>query len=163
MYSVTVNLERGYFEVATHGFWTLDTLGDFARELEQTVRRIRAAGRTPVSLCDLTNAMVQSQEVVAAFARMMQNPAVRSGRVAVYTSGALTKFQAVRANEDHDEFRFFTCKDEARAWLFAPQGEVGGRRLTSPQPPPPFALSEVEVHAPKQAARDSLGLRLRSG
>jgi len=122
MYKVTVDLARGYFEVTPHGFWTLDTMADFARELEQTVRRIRATGRTPVSLCDLSDAMVQSQDVVAAFIQMMQNPAVRSGRVAVYTPGALTRFQAIRANQDHEEFRFFTCKDEARAWLFAPQG-----------------------------------------
>ncbi len=122
MYKVTVDLERGYFEVTTHGFWTLDTMAGFTRELERAVRRIRATGRTPVSLCDLSNAMVQSQEVVAAFVQMMESPAVRSGRVAVYTSGALTKLQAERANQDHDEFRFFTDKDEARAWLLAPTG-----------------------------------------
>ncbi|GAA3262800.1 STAS/SEC14 domain-containing protein [Sphingomonas yabuuchiae] len=121
MYKVTVDLARGYFEVTPHGFWTLDTIADFARELEQTVHRIRATGRTPVSLCDLSGAMIQSQEVVAAFIQMMQNPAVRSGRVAVYTPGALTRFQAVRANQDHEEFRFFTCKEAARTWLFAPQ------------------------------------------
>ncbi len=94
MYKVMVDLERGYFEVTTHGFWTLDTMAGFTRELERTVRRIRATGRTPVSLCDLSNAMVQSQEVVAAFVQMMESPAARSGRVAVYTSGALTKLQA---------------------------------------------------------------------
>ncbi|MDR6147398.1 hypothetical protein QE363_003191 [Sphingomonas sp. SORGH_AS870] len=121
MYKVTVDLERGYFEVTTHGFWTLDTMADFTRELEQTIRRIRATGRSPVSLCDYSNAMVQSQEVVAAFVQMMESPSVRSGRVAVYTKGALTKFQAERANQNHDEFRFFTDKDETRAWLFAPQ------------------------------------------
>ncbi len=66
--------------------------------------------------------MVQSQEVVAAFVQMMESPAVRSGRVAVYTLGALTKLQAERANQDHGEFRFFTDKDEARVWLLAPTG-----------------------------------------
>lgn len=75
MYSVTVDLERGYFEIVMHGF-CFGYLGDFAHKLEQTVRRIRDTGRTPISLCDLTNAMVQSQEVVAPFARMMENSAV---------------------------------------------------------------------------------------
>ena len=31
MYKVTVDLERGYFEVTTHGFWTLDTMAGFTR------------------------------------------------------------------------------------------------------------------------------------
>jgi len=143
MYGLTVDLERGYFEVKPHGFWTLDTMAAFAGELERTVRRIRATGRTPVSLCDLSDAMVQSQEVIDAFLRMMENPAVRSARVAVYTSAALTKLQAMRASQPHDEFRFFNDKDEARAWL--------------------FALGEVEIRAPAPAARESLGLRPRSG
>ncbi len=49
---------------------------------------------------------------------MMKNPAVRSRRVAVYTGRVLPKLQAERVNLDHAEFRFFTDKDEARAWLF---------------------------------------------
>ncbi|WP_153002582.1 STAS/SEC14 domain-containing protein [Sphingomonas endophytica] len=117
MFSVTVDLPRGYFEVATHGFWTLETLAEFSEVLKRTVRRIRATGRTPVSLCDHSLAMVQSQDVVDGFIRMMRNPAVRSGRVAVYTTRALPRAQAARANQDHPEFRFFTDKDAARAWL----------------------------------------------
>lgn len=119
-FSVTVDVATGCFETAMQGFWTLDTLADFARAVEVAVARIRAAGREPVSLCDYSGAMVQSQEVVAGFIAMMANPAVRSRRVAVYTEGALTKFQAARANRDHPEFRYFTDRGAALSWLLEP-------------------------------------------
>lgn len=121
LFDITLDLGLGYFEVVTRGFWSLDDIAEFRSALERTIHRIRATGRMPVSLCDYSHAMVQSQEVVAAFMQMMEAPAVRSGRVAVYTQGALTKFQATRANLDHGEFRFFTCKDAARAWLLSPR------------------------------------------
>ncbi len=122
MYNVTVDLGRGYFEVVAQGFWTLEKIYEFGRTLDKTIHRIRTTGRTPVSLCDLSGAMVQSRKVVEAFVHMMTDPAVRSSRVAVYCPGELMNLQAGRASQDHDEFRFFADKDEARAWLFAPQG-----------------------------------------
>lgn len=124
MFSVTVDLERGCIETCIREFWTRDMLDDFATALAKAITQVRATGRTPVSLCDYSNATVQSQDVVAGFVEMMKNPAVRSGRVAVYTGSVLPKLQAERANLDHAEFRFFADKDEARAWLF--EERVGG-------------------------------------
>ncbi|ANC86789.1 hypothetical protein [Sphingomonas sp. NIC1] len=121
-FRVTVDMDRGCFETAMQGFWTLETLADFRRALEDAVARIRATGREPVSLCDYSGAMVQSQEVVAGFIAMMADPAVRSRRVAVYTGAALTRLQAERANRDHAEFRYFVDRDAAVAWLFSPDG-----------------------------------------
>lgn len=121
LFDITLDLGRGYFEVTTRGFWSLDDIARFHEALQRTIGQIRATGRMPLSLCDHSNAAVQSQEVVVAFMRMMEDPAVRSGRVAVYTTGALTKFQAMRASLDLGEFRFFTCKDAARQWLLSPQ------------------------------------------
>lgn len=124
MFNVTVDLERGYFETEIHGFWSLDTLTEFGLAVAEAATRVRATGRTPVSLCDYTGAAIQSQEVIAAFTQMMENPVVRSRRVAMYTGGVLAKMQAVRATRDRPEFRFFTDKDEARAWLFAAEDAV---------------------------------------
>lgn len=117
MFSVTVDLERGCVETCIRGFWTPDLLDDFSAALAKAIIQVRATGRAPVSLCDYSDATVQSQEVVAGFVEMMKNPAVRSRRVAVYTGRVLPKLQAERTNLDHAEFRFFTDKDEARAWL----------------------------------------------
>lgn len=119
MFNVTVDLERGCFETEIFGFWTLDTVADFGREVAEAAIRISRTGRVPVSLCDYTGAAIQSQAVIAALTTMIQNPVVRSRRVAMYTGGVMAKMQAVRATRDRSEFRFFTDKDEARAWLFA--------------------------------------------
>lgn len=127
MFSVTVNLEQGYFETEIHGFWASDMLTDFGRAIEQAVLQIRATGRPPLSLCNYRGAMVQPQDVVAAFAAMMRNPAVRSKRVAVYTDAALPKMQAARANAGHSEFAFFTGRAEALAWLLSVEDAAQGR------------------------------------
>lgn len=120
MFSVVVDMERGCFETAINGFWTLDTLADFRRAVTDAGMRIqRETGALPVSLCDYTNASIQSQEVIAAFTEMMNNPIVRSRRVAMFTSSVMAKMQAQRATRDRAEIRFFTDRDEARAWLFA--------------------------------------------
>lgn len=119
MFNVTVDLNRGYFETEIFGFWSLETMADFSLAVAEAATRIRATGLAPVSLCDYTGAAIQSQEVIAAFTAMMQNPVVRSRRVAMYTGGVLAKMQAVRATRDRSEFRFFTDKEEAQAWLFS--------------------------------------------
>ncbi len=119
MFSVTVDLERGCVETCIREFWTRDMLDDFAAALAKAIMRVRATGRVPVSLCDYSGATVQSQEVVAAFIDMMKDPAVRSRKVAVCTGSTLPKLQAERANLDHAEFRFFTDREAAQAWLFA--------------------------------------------
>ncbi|MGN5373557.1 hypothetical protein [Sphingomonas hankookensis] len=62
---------------------TRDILDDFAAALATAMTRVRATGRVPVSLCDYSGAKVHSQDVVAGFVEMMQNPAIRLRRVAV--------------------------------------------------------------------------------
>lgn len=120
MFSVVVDMEHGCFETAIHGFWTLETIDDFRRAVTEAGARIeRVTGRPPVSLCDYTNASIQSQEVIAAFAKMVEHPIVRSRRVAMYTGGVMAKMQAQRATRDRSEFRFFSDLNEARAWLYA--------------------------------------------
>lgn len=118
MFSVIVDMEHGCMETAISGFWTLETLRDFRRAVTEAGERIeRATGQPAVSLCGYTNASIQSQEVIAAFADMMDNPIVRSRRVAMYTSGVMAKMQAQRATRHRPEIRFFSDVDEARAWL----------------------------------------------
>lgn len=100
-------------------------LDDFSAALAKAITQVRATGRAPVSLCDYSDATVQSQEVVAGLVEMMKDPAVRSRRVAVHTGRVLPKLRAERANPDHAEFRFFPDKEEARAGLFEEQVEGG--------------------------------------
>ncbi len=119
MYQVKVDLARGMFETAISGFWTLADVEAFGREANAAAARIAATGRAPVSLCDYTNAAIQSQEVIAAFQRMMDNPTTRSRRVAMYTSGVMARMQATRATANREEVRFFTDRREAERWLLA--------------------------------------------
>ena len=131
MFNVTVDIERGCFESTIFGFWTLETISDFHRAVTEAGRRIQATGRAPISLCDYTGAMTQSQEVIAALTKIMENPIVRSRRVAMYTGDVMPRMQAVRATRNRPEFRFFTDKDEARAWLIAEEGDVSSQPVAA--------------------------------
>lgn len=124
MFDVTVDLDRGCFQSTIHGFWSLDTVDAFHRAVTDAGMRIQATGRAPISLCDYTGAMIQSQEVINALTTMMENPLVRCRRVAMYTSGVMPKMQAARATRTRPEIRFFTDLNDARAWLFAAEDAV---------------------------------------
>lgn len=119
MFDVTVDLNRGYFQSSIHGFWSLDTVDAFHRAISDAGLRIQATGRVPISLCDYTGAMIQSQEVINALTTIMENPIVRCRRVAMFTAGVLAKMQAARATRNRPEIRYFTDLDAARTWLFA--------------------------------------------
>lgn len=144
MFDVTVDLNRGYFESAIRGFWVLDTVDEFRRAVTDAGLRIQAAGRVPISLCDYTGAMTQSQEVINALKTMMENPLVRCRRVAMYTSSVMPKMQAARATRTRPEVQFFTDQDEARAWLFADEDAPIGASDRSPSDygrPAPYAVA----------------------
>ena len=119
MFGVTVDMERGLFETRIEGFWTLADVAAFGAAIAEASGRIAAIGRAPVSLCDYTGAALQSQEVINALQAIMENPVHRSRRVAMYTSGAMARMQAVRATASREEFRFFTDRAEAERWLMA--------------------------------------------
>jgi hypothetical protein len=119
MFTVKIDLDRGLFETAIDGFWTLDDVAAFGKAITAAAGRIAATGRAPVSLCDYTGAAVQSQEVIAGFQMLMEKPRFRSRRIAMYTAGTMAKMQAVRATRSRDEFRFFTDRAEAERWLLA--------------------------------------------
>jgi hypothetical protein len=118
-FNVDVDLARGLFETRIEGFWALEDVAAFGRAVTDAGARIAATGRAPVSLCDYTGAAVQSQEVIAALQALMENPVVRSRRVAMYTAGPAAHAQAARATRNRDEFRFFDDRAAAERWLLA--------------------------------------------
>lgn len=67
--------------------------------------------------------MIQSQDVVAAFTRMTDNPATRARRLAVLIGSALARMQAQRIGAS-ETVRISTERDRAMAWLFPDESDA---------------------------------------
>ncbi|MFD1787696.1 STAS/SEC14 domain-containing protein [Sphingomonas floccifaciens] len=119
-FTVDVQPDKGLFESAVIGFWTLSDVAAFAAAIAAAAKRIQdETGRAPVSVCDYTRAGTQSQEVADAMEAMMRSPVVRSRRIGIFTGSALARMQARRLLAVREEVRFFDTRAEALAWVMA--------------------------------------------
>lgn len=110
--------DLGYLEAKLAGFWTLEELAAFDRDINYYVTRY--AGRFPnfPMLSDSREFAVQSLEVSDAFAAFSTAGAQRhTGRVAVVVSSVLSRMQTKRFIDEKWGQRFFDDMDEARAWV----------------------------------------------
>ncbi|MDD1452696.1 hypothetical protein NHF48_019975 [Sphingomonas sp. H160509] len=70
MHNITTDLGSGIIEVEASGFWTLEHVENFLRDLEREARRVLATGKRHMLLCDFTRAAIQPQEVIAMLQRV---------------------------------------------------------------------------------------------
>ncbi|WP_294302941.1 STAS/SEC14 domain-containing protein [uncultured Sphingomonas sp.] len=120
-FRVDVQVDLGLFESAIIGFWTLADVTAFAQAIGAAAKRVLdKTGKAPVSVCDYTQAGTQSKEVADALETMMRAPAVRSRRIGIVTGSMLPRIQAKRLLMERPEVRFFQMREDALAWVLAP-------------------------------------------
>ena len=123
MYRLHFHEDVGYLETELVGFWTLDELATFDRQIIHCMRKYAVRFPNFPILCDSRAFAVQSAEVSEAFAVCSTASAERhSGLVAIVIDSALARFQAKRLVDQTWTRRFFTDMDEARAWIEADAG-----------------------------------------
>lgn len=118
MYRFHFHEDVGYLETQLVGFWTLDQLAGFDREIIYYVNKY--AQRFPhfPMLSDSREFAVQSAEVSDAFAAYSIAGAKRhTGRVAIVLKSALARIQTKRLVDEQWGRRLFYDMDEARAWI----------------------------------------------
>lgn len=119
MHRIVNNVPLGFIEITVSGFWDVDHLDDFARDLAVAIRDFPAIGETPASLYNFTDASIQPQIVVAKMQEMARSPAFAGRRVALYTDGSLARLQAKRVSEAGANMRVFYSRADALEWLAA--------------------------------------------
>jgi hypothetical protein len=94
------------------GFFTVDDVAAFAATVAAEIAVLkRQAGAAPhVTLCDTRGVQIQSQDAVAAFTAMLDNPAARSRRLAYVVDAALARMQIRRLTERSDAGYFDTVE-----------------------------------------------------
>jgi len=102
------------------GLFTRKDIAAFLEARERAHAELGCAPNMHVTLNDVTDMKIQSQEIVAAFRMMLSDPAYRSRRLAFVAAPTLARGQLLRALQDRDgQARCFNTVEEAEAWLLA--------------------------------------------
>lgn len=120
-FAIRFDARTSVLHLTLSGFWTPDTLRDFARALLAEVARIQKTRPSFDVLSDSRAFPVQSPEVGQGFTRLMSGSSERNtGRRAIVVASALNKMQAERTLASPN-LRVFLDPDEAAAWLATPR------------------------------------------
>lgn len=120
VFSIDADPSRRLIAVTVGGFYTMDALRRFERAYRDAHARLACPPNEHLSLVDTSAMHIQSQDVVAAFADIARDPAIRSRRLAFVVGASLARQQTRRLIEpDRQGVGFFRDRAAAEAWLFA--------------------------------------------
>lgn len=115
MYGIDVNPEARIVRAHLSGFFTTEEVAAFGRD-EQAAAASLGAGLSFGLLLVSTDAMAQSQDVVAAFRGLFYDLPIKATRIAVVTQSVLLTMQ-LRRMADPARTRVFTDQSAASRWL----------------------------------------------
>jgi hypothetical protein len=122
-FSVRAEPSRDLIRISMSGFFTPDDIRAFyeARAIEH--RRLTCGPNQHLTLNDLSQMKVQSQDVVAAFQSLLGDPAYKSRKLAFVVDRTLARSQLMRALNGRDA-KCFENRRDAETWLFAWDPEI---------------------------------------
>lgn len=118
-FSIRVEPLRDLVRIRMAGFFTLADIEDFLVARAEAHAALRCGANHHVTLNDVSEMKIQSQEIVAAFQAMLSAPDHRSRRLAFVARSTLARGQLLRAAAGRD-VRCFDDVDSAEAWLLEP-------------------------------------------
>lgn len=119
-FSIQVDRARDLVSIRMGGLFTRRDIEAFLEARRRAHAELGCAPNRHVTLNDVSEMKIQSQEIVAAFRAMLSDPAYQSRRLAFVAAPTLARGQLLRALQDRDaDARCFSTVAEAEAWLFA--------------------------------------------
>lgn len=122
-FDVQADPARDLIRIEMAGFFTPDDIKAFVAARREAHARLTCRPNHHLTLNDLREIKIQSQEAVAAFQQMLASPTYRSRRLAFVVSPSLARSQLNRALSGRDA-RFFTSVAAAERWLLADDTEA---------------------------------------
>jgi hypothetical protein len=117
MYELNFNEELGLLEATLSGFWTLETVIAFQKDMAGMVMKYSRRFPKFGMLSDARELSVMSADASKAFSEGSHDFArLHHGRVAIVLETSLNKMQARRATADQEP-SFFADIGDARQWL----------------------------------------------
>ena len=117
-FSFQVDPSRDLVRIRMGGFFTLDDIGVFLAARHEAHKQLVCGRNQHVTLNDIRDMKIQSQEIVDAFREMLAAPDYRSRRLAFVVSPTLARTQVMRALDQRDA-QCFEDMWRAEAWLLA--------------------------------------------
>lgn len=122
-YSFNIDPRNHLVCMELHGFFTPDQMPGFDKARREAYARLRCAPNEHVTLVDMRGTLIQSQDIVDAFARSIADQGTKSRRIAFVVSRSLARLQVKRAAGDRDAGYFLTL-EEAQEWLLGDRAEA---------------------------------------
>lgn len=116
-FDIAVDTDRDFIRIAMKGFFQPDDVQRFLVALNDAYRRLSCDRHQHLTLCDIREMKIQTQDIVMAFNGVLSQPAYRSRGRAFVVASTLARLQLVRAVGEGDG-RYFATAEEAEAWLF---------------------------------------------
>ncbi|MFZ2996133.1 hypothetical protein [Sphingobium sp.] len=119
MIKVTADPARKLVIARMSGFLSVEEVEQFSRDKDAAVESMGLRSEDYLLLIDTAEAIIQPQEIVAAFQHLVTSARYKAGRIAVARKSSLTRMQTSRILSLRDDAAVFETISEAEAWLFA--------------------------------------------
>jgi hypothetical protein len=116
-YSFEVNPVLSLVTCHMAGFYEPADVVKFAAARDLAHQQLRCGPNQHLTLIDIREMQIQSQESVAAFEKVLHSPAYYSRRIAIVVTKSLAKMQVQRAAQDRPVQYFADDVTAARLWL----------------------------------------------
>jgi hypothetical protein len=116
-FTITADPALNLVTIIMGGFFAQPDIDAFERARDIAHRKLRCGPNQHLTLVDMRDMMIQSQEAIAGFQRVLNSPAAKSKRIAIITSQTLARMQVERAAVRRDVQYFSGELAEARQWL----------------------------------------------
>lgn len=104
-------------QIDMSGFFDEADIAAFELARNDAHRQLRCGPNEHLTLVDIRCMLIQSQESVVGFKRILENPIYRSKRIAIVVSRTLARMQIQRAAANRDVRYFSEDTSVAREWL----------------------------------------------
>jgi len=117
-YSIEVEPQRDLVRIRMGGFFTPEDIKGFLEARRVAHRGLSCRPNQHLTINDIRDMKIQSQDIVDGFRALLADPAYRSRRLAFVVGPTLARTQLVRALASRTA-RCFEDFWSAEAWLFA--------------------------------------------
>ena len=131
-FSFIADRQHGMIRIRTAGLFGPVDIAQFLEARRAAHEELGLPPNQHLTLNDMSELKIQTQEAVVAFQQIMTDPAWRSRRVAFVTPRTLARAQIRRAVAERHDCRCFDTVEEAEAWLLgADEAETAPRRFAT--------------------------------
>lgn len=116
-YALRLAPAHGLLHMRIAGFWSHARIAHFASDLAAAVALLGTPPGAHLICCDVTDASIQSQDVVAAFQDLIAHGPTRARKLALFTTRVLPRMQARRIVGVREQIAVFATEAAALAWL----------------------------------------------